>query len=388
MSSKIVLNFFAIFLGTALALLSGEVFLKIYYGGNRTFCVREPRAFLEIEMPDGVFPGVSKQLQYSTNSQGMRGEDYPGEAFSYRILAMGGSTTLCYFLDDAKTWPALVQKTLDKTTDGRAVWIGNIGKNAMTTRHHALQMICFVPQYRCDAILLLVGINDLISRLSSPENYNSAFINDDRLRRETFSVIPDRMIHPFYKRLGFWKLARQTKNYFSQHAKETDFRNELQKLRDYRRNSRAIATLPDLSRALEEYARNLTEIIKLANQKNIRLILMTQPALWRNDMTPEEQAALFFGFIGDPHVAADRAYYSPEVLAEGMQRYNQKLLELGRQYGVECIDLAAKLPQNLHVMYDDCHFTEYGAQLVAAMVVDYLKKQSPFAAQHDNLTIN
>jgi len=370
-------DFLTLLLGFAMALVFSVVLLEIYFGKSRLYYVHEPSRSVEIQLSGEIFKGCPQKFRCSTNQQGMRGENYPDDAFSYRILAMGGSATICAFLNDAQTWPALVQNKLRRTGDGRPVWVGNIGKSGSTTRSHLLQARLFLPQYPIDAILLLVGINDLALQLLEGEKYDPHFMEKEENRRwqmfKTFDILPDCTIHPLYKRLGIWKLAQRTKRYYRARFSQNNGAAALKALQDYRRIGRQLIAMPDLSGGLEEYQRNLTDIIASAKQMNIRLIMVTQPTLWHQNMTKTEREALVFGFIGDPRVQPDHAYYSAEVLADGMNLYNQKLLQLCRQYNVECIDLAARLPRNLQMMYDDCHFTAAGAQLVADIVVDYLR---------------
>jgi hypothetical protein len=326
---------------------------------------------------------VREKFRYSINRQGMRGDDYPDNASTYRILAMGGSTTICSFLDDTKAWPALVQKKLQQTADGRPVWVGNIGKSGLTTRSHVLQMAYLTPQYPADAILLLVGINDLVLRIWGDENYDPHFLsnaeNKSLLMFKTFTILPDSLYHPFYKNLGLWKLARRTKSYLKNYVSEASLLAETERSRDLLRYGRAIDTMPDLENALEEYGGNLAQSIHAARQQNLRLILMTQPVWWNARMTAAERASLLpLGSIGYDAPPIKYDYYSVEVLAECMRLYNDELVSTCRQFGVEYIDLAARVPQTAQVFYDDCHFTEFGAELVADIVVDYLDGMPPF----------
>src|SRR5262245_6841818 len=112
-------------------------------------------------------------------------------------------------------------------------------------------------------------------------------------------------------------------NYYS----EKRIRSDLIGWRRYRAQGLKITEMQDLTAALEEYAGNIKQVVALARQRNIRLILMTQPVLWHADM-PEENEALLVGFIGDPSLVADHAHYSVEVLAACMRLYNERLLQL------------------------------------------------------------
>jgi hypothetical protein len=46
---------------------------------------------------------------------------------------------------------------------------------------------------------------------------------------------------------------------------------------------------------------------------------------------------------------------------------------------LECYDLASVVPKSTASFYDDVHFNEEGARVVAAHLVDYLLSEPPFA---------
>src|SRR4051812_962072 len=55
--------------------------------------------------------GIVTPTTLSTNRWGMRGDEPPRDWEDWNTLfAVGSSTTLCYHLDDAKTWPYLLQQ--------------------------------------------------------------------------------------------------------------------------------------------------------------------------------------------------------------------------------------------------------------------------------------
>jgi lysophospholipase L1-like esterase len=356
--------------------------VRIYLGDLNFYAMHDPNIAVTNQLPPGLIRGVREKFRYSINRQGMRGDDYPESSSTYRILTMGGSTTICSFLDDAKAWPALVQKKLPRTADGRAVWVGNIGKSGLTTRSHVLQMAHLTPQYPADAILVLAGINDLVLRIWGDENYDPHFLdnteNKCKLMFNTFTILPD-SLYSFHKRFGLWKLARRVKSYSRNYISEKSLFAEIKRSRDLLRYGRAIDTLPDLENALEEYAGNLVQIMQAAKQQNLRLIMMTQPVWWNPGLTAAERASLLpLGSIGYAAPSIKYDYYSVEILAECMRLYNDKLVSACQQFGVEYIDLASSVPQTAQVFYDDCHFTEFGAELVADIVVDYLDGDPPF----------
>jgi hypothetical protein len=130
--------------------------------------------------------------------------------------------------------------------------------------------------------------------------------------------------------------------------------------------------LPDLEPGLAEFRRNLNTMADLAAAHAVRLIFLTQPTMWRQDLPARETAMLIKGRVAHPRSEGGIEYYSVKALAEGMARYNQVTLDVCRTRGMECIDLAAKLPKDLSVFYDDEHFNDRGARMVAEIVSDHL----------------
>ena len=72
-------------------------------------------------------------------------------------------------------------------------------------------------------------------------------------------------------------------------------------------------------------------------------------------------------------------YYTVRALNEGMTGYNAALLQVCKDRGVECIDLASLLPKDLTTFYDDEHFNENGAARVAEIVAEYLRENTTFS---------
>jgi hypothetical protein len=61
-----------------------------------------------------------------------------------------------------------------------------------------------------------------------------------------------------------------------------------------------------------------------------------------------------------------------------MDLYNGALLNLCRQYKLECYDLASFVPKDTSVFYDDAHFNESGARIIAQLISNYLLSTPPF----------
>jgi len=105
-------------------------------------------------------------------------------------------------------------------------------------------------------------------------------------------------------------------------------------LTDARRNrknaKRTIDNLPNLAHALKHYRENINRIIEMAQNNSIRLLLITQPVLWRPNLNENLRELLWFGGVGDFTQGKLETYYSVDALSTAMKRYwifvlNEKL---------------------------------------------------------------
>jgi hypothetical protein len=141
--------------------------------------------------------------------------------------------------------------------------------------------------------------------------------------------------------------------------------------------------LPDMTQNLSDYAHNLNTIVDLAQAKSVRLIFMTQPSLYKEKMTPEEDALIWGGALentGKTESMPDQAntYYTTGATARGMKKYNHTLLQVCQVRHVECVDLASALPQDTTIFYSDVHYHENGSKQVANVLAQYLLNHPPF----------
>jgi hypothetical protein len=147
--------------------------------------------------------------------------------------------------------------------------------------------------------------------------------------------------------------------------------------RDRQNAGRIRHDLPDLEMKLAEYAERVNEIIDIARRNEVRILLVTQPTLWSDTLSPAERKLLWAG--GPPMGARSEGahFFSVEALAKGMQDYNGTLLEVCRKRDVECLDAAAYMGHTTTVLYDDVHFNERGSAMFAGLLSDLLLETPP-----------
>ena len=346
--------------------------------------------------------GVEGTSEYHTSSWGIRGEEFGPDDAEHRILAVGGSTTQNLYLDQTETWTLLFGELLGTTNAGLRTWTGDVGTSGRTARSHVLQMRYLLPQLpRIDAVVSLVGVNDLTVALRQGFDYEPPpTLDDPAAEREQFvqaflrvpGRIHDRLPQyweadvPWFKQLALYQLARVVKLSIDQARSglnQDPFGEIYVTWRQHRAGAREmIDSLPDLTRQLEEYRGYLEEMAAVADEQGTRLVLLTQPTLWRADLNAEEEAAIWLGGTGDFQEVPGQAYFTAGALQTAMDAYDQTLLEVCAAGPAECFDLAAVLPKDLSIFYDDVHFTELGSRLVAEHLAEYFGSLPPYAPEN------
>jgi lysophospholipase L1-like esterase len=287
----------------------------------------------------------------------------------------------------------LLERDLDRTADGRQVWVGNVGRDGMTTRDNVLHLKYLLRQYpRIDVIVSLVGVNDLVSALQQGWHYRAPtpVTEPDGERDEmprAFAVVPGRLQDapmpgpgpvPWYKATALWQLGRRAKVALRTHRtiRLGSTRDPLEVARLARASAPKIDSVPPLAAPLVEYRRNLNAMADLALAAGVRLVFVTQPAAWRDGPSSGGERQLWMGAIVAQ--GGSRAYLSTSALARVMARYNEAVLDVCRQRALACVDAAHVVPHDTTAMYDDVHFNEQGARLLARELAAHFRQHAPF----------
>ncbi len=368
---------------SVLALLVAEAALRLALPNSYYIW---PPHLRQVFRPDPkALPGISGDSRFEINSLGLRGDELT-PSHAYRILAIGGSTTECLYLDQLETWPHLLQAALNDSTHSGKVWVGNAGMAGRKTRNHLVAMRYLpIEKMRIDTVVLLIGVNDFQEYLA---NSHLPSKSKEATLYETFTGgMPSQPDDPFFKKTAIWRLLRKVKTGYLRKVDQNKVQDEagknLDTWREHRRRAIEIRTeLPELAPGLEYYTNNINQIINIAKQKSVRLIFITQPTMWKPGLSEELNSLLWFGGVGDICSEGGKPYYySVEALANGMKQYNDVLLRVCCQRGIECIDLAY-LEKDATVFYDDVHFNESGAKKVASVLASYFLEHYPFNDSH------
>lgn len=317
-----------------------------------------------------IMPGVSGRSRFSTNNLGLRGPNYSEDG--YNVLCVGGSTTICTYLDDDEHWPSQLMKLLNTSPSDRRHTVFNAGKSGHDTIHHVTFLETFPKLDSIDLCLVLCGVNDLeheiripypIRRRLSPLHVFEIGGPFDPLR----PILKQTFVYTALRRALYGTPAQQLMEHEDRSGRSYQLRREI------RQAAIADFPLPDLEEALNRFRRHLRRIVALCEAKGVRCIFLTQPTIWHADMAPELERLIWSKPVGD----TGRALSAAE-LARGMELFNLAMRDFCAVASVECIDLAAICPKDTSVFYDDEHFNENGSRLIAKTIAEYLLQHSDY----------
>jgi lysophospholipase L1-like esterase len=367
---KGLVYFFIVFITLALGLTVFEIFNYLNFPKGTDSYVW-PSNMEYVFSPDSeTFHGITGRSVFTINNLGYRGTEFRNQENEYRILIVGGSTSECLYLDNKETWPYLLTTKLKKTKDNKKVISMNIGKSGHGLRNNILALKYLPENYQPDLIIVLTGANDVLFKLSRKWGWRPFNESEfDNTESYTFSESPDYT----WKSTIIYKIYRGLELKFRKIKPQDSIGETLAENRLKRKNAENwIKEMPDLDPALEDYEKNLKRIIDLSKEKNASLIFLTQPYLWKENMTSEENESLWMTYdFGDN-------YFPTETMIYSMKAFNKRLLKVCKKNkDIFCIDLEKDVPKTFDYLYDDMHFNENGAIFVAEKISSYIKENFP-----------
>lgn len=324
-----------------------------------------------------TMPGISGRIEYTVNDMGLRGPQAdPGKA-DFRILCIGGSTTECLYVTDRKSWPWRLGDILSERL-GKDVFVGNAGRSGHFTLHHIHQLEHYPPAPSFDWIVLMCGINDLgLTMWANIEDRRP------RVAEEALMRNPEARDTYLEHRSWLFCLARSAARFVSQRRRQNVLIQDeagysYRRIRQRRGKlvkAGVITTRPAVyETAMAAYKENVRRIIRICKSRGQRILILTQPTLWRADLPPRLR-----GLVAS---VGKEGAYELGLLSEMMSEYNDASRQVCREEGADCVDLDAKLTKDTSVFYDDCHFNISGCRKVASILADFFAERYGAAASH------
>ncbi len=276
--------------------------------------------------------GYHPYLQLAPNDLALRPAS-PGER-PYRIFCLGGSTT--EFKDkEGRGWPERLEARLQGAVPGRRVEVYNAGRQWYTTEHLLIDYATRLRPLAPDMIIVMEAINDLLQNADFSAYSFGTFRPDyghfhgpayRLIRRPTLEELTLRLLR------SMW----------------------------YHRPRKVVDT--DVFPGLAAFERNLIALIDLARAGGADVVLMTQPSLFKEGMTAEEEAVLVMVRV---EAVGPTRQWSIATARRGMDAYNSVVRELAGRRSCLLIDLEKSVPKTLDYFWDDVHYLGPGFDRVA-----------------------
>ena len=311
---------------------------------------------------------LDKIVIRQSNSLGFRGPEPPDDfSRDLTIVTVGGSTTECYDLAEAKTWPHNLAVRLQPHF--KHLWLNNGGLAGNSTFGHYILMRDYLVKLQPKVVTFLVGINDVGLREECNDDQSIHGFHARSLERFLASAAAahSELAAAALNLYRFYFPKSVMVNNQSDHH-ETDY----SKLSPFTVSPEAQAAIMQdhQDNCLQSYKQRLEKLLTICREHNIIPVLMTQPVLYGNVADPTTGVNLEHRLVAKDMDGA--------AAWKVLELYNDVTRRVGHDQGVLVIDLARELPKDSRYFFDVIHFTNAGAETVADLIAAPL---TPFLAR-------
>ncbi len=352
-------NLLALGAGCLVAFFLLELGLRLF--NPIPFRVKGQKIFLRANQSEVYHNSVTEKLDsvivHTKNRLGFRGNNPPDSLHRFlSLIAVGGSTTECYFSTDGKDWPSLVFQELKATF--QPFWGNNAGLDGQSTFGHNVLLNDHLLQLKPKVLLFYVGINDI--GYQEPNAFDRNTWQDHNPTLKTWLIHHSEVFNTLYNLMR----AYRAKKYNLSHNLELDLKSEkhlkltpdqiARKVEKYRRAS-----------YLEGYRHRLQSLIDTCRHYGILPVFMTQPVLYGEGVDSVTGVDLSTLKIWSDANGA--------VVDSILGLYNQTTRQVCRENHCPLIDIAAQFPKNSRYYYDYYHYSNEGNRLLKKLVLRELK---------------
>jgi hypothetical protein len=307
--------------------------------------------------------GDSGQARVTTNRWGMRGDDPPADWEAWDTwIAVGSSTTLCPYQDDARAWPSRLQARLRSKRP--RTWIGNAGIDGVTAISLEAMLDRIVREAQPHGVLILPGGPEMAGELSDAGRRGNPY--DDAFFRR-LGHLSDRP--PWRRRFGLGRLFDPGDPRFvpdsSGHKPCVPSPLSVPE--------GPLPSFDSLLPSLPAYRAHLHRMGALAKGIGLRAVFLTQPIGFGTDSAWAGREARVVRLFGRER------HFSCATERRLRDAYNASLLQVCASDSLECFDLAARMSGDPRWFYDGSHFNDAGSDFAAASIADYLLSASPLS---------
>jgi len=270
------------------------------------------------------------------------------------IVFLGGSTTECMFVDEAKRFPYLAGCLLEKACHLKInSYNGGVaGSNSLNSLDSLLNKV--LPLHP-KIVVMMHNINDLSVLLYEKSYWNKnpykrVIVTEDHGPVNLVRIMVKQFIPNLYRDLLQVVDIRKILH-------TAEFGDEFADIRNKK-------VTYDQTRIMQEFGDNLDLFINICQDKHIIPVLMTMPSRFTEKPDP---------IILQSFKRANEAGLKYQDYRRMFDSFNDIIRHKAREHHILLIDLARDIPPTRQYMYDPAHYTAQGSEKIAAIVAAHLQ---------------
>jgi hypothetical protein len=264
--------------------------------------------------------------------------NFPHGKNAVRIFCLGGSTT--EFKDSKGVgWTERLEKELREAYHSDSIFVYNCGRQWYTSLHSLINYETNIRHLKPDVIIFMHNVNDFI------QNADFSYLSLGPFRQDY-----GHFVGPVVDIIS-------TKNTGLLGRAWIKFRN----IWYYNIPARTVFE-QDTFPGLESYSRNINTLIDLAYLDSTKVILLTQPNIYSENMDEEMyKVCVTVNYEG----AGKDKMWSYRTGYLGMKQYNDRIRSIAQKRKTYFIDLEKDIPKSLKYFLDEVHYTDTSFSLVS-----------------------
>jgi lysophospholipase L1-like esterase len=318
---------------------------------DRNYKTLPPNMVQKIDVIGDAMPGINGLQSITTDGLGFRVTkpvDYESKpAGTFRIFAIGGSTTEQIVIDDERTWAHLLQQRLEGLDESKSVEVINTGISGARAIQH-LSTLRRIIEFEPDLVVFLMGINDWNRHIwnvhGAPESRNPG--------------VPSTPIQFSQSLLGLiLKGVLTEKAAYNPEEVVPDYGEYYSSQNDSLTRPVVKSFLPaDVS---DDYSEAVEAIGATCSESAVDCMFVTQPTAYSaSDTSP----LLRYLWMTPPNTDYTLTLDSLRHVAK---TYDAYLINYASENGFPFCDLTRNFVPSIDHLYDDCHFNTAGSKHVA-----------------------
>lgn len=362
-------------LGLALAFVFAELWVRRFYQRRSAAWPLEPNSRVVAEIDCETLPSLDPIARFFVNADGERGAPLPSDwTRVYRVLVAGGSAAECFYLDQDKQWPSVVQRVLTENAAKIGVeraHVGNIARSMQRCDYVAWMLEKMVPRLpRLDAVVLMVGASDLVTWLQAGcPSVVAASSNDPDYCFQQHDFGPFAWTP---SQLALRELVKRVRNrFFPRELRRLRAGKTFAKHRAMRAAGKLIHETPPTGPMLANYEEWLRRTIEAARSTGARVLVLRQPWLQKR-FTPDEEKLLWNFGRGKPYEQHVEHYYEIGLVHRLLAEVADVSERVALDMGAEVCELRTRLEPSFEIFYDTLHNTPKGCEAVGQLVAEAL----------------